>query len=125
MNASYTHYSDVRVIYDTPKVKQIGDKTLVTVTVVLNSWGKSKDYYTPKFVRATFSGAPGERAKQLKKGDKISFRGCEEFQLGKDGRAYFDVNYAEGLVTPQRDAEEVDPPAVQAADATEADGFDW
>lgn len=106
-----------RVTQD-PRVRTVGDKELVTVTVAVNPFGaKAKERYKTMFVDVTFAGKQGERAAQLAKGDVISTAGSllvREYE-GKNGKGVaHEIPYPTNLVILSQ-AEKTDAPADEPA----------
>lgn len=102
MNDSIHTIRRARVVRE-PNVRQVGDKTLVTIAVAENPIGeKAKNRYETMFIEGTFSGREGERAAGLAKGAIVGFYGSMGLRTydKKDGSKglSFEVPYATGLI---------------------------
>lgn len=112
-----------------PNVRQVGDKTLVTISVASNPYGdKAKKRYETIFVDATYAGNQGERASQLKVGQVVGFRGKVGLRMydKKDGTkgVQFEIPYPESLIIFPSAETEGDAPAEKPAPKSEAKGKD-
>lgn len=131
MYDTYTVIERARVVRE-PNVRQVGDKTLVTISVACNPYGeKAKARFETKFVDITYAGRAGERAVNLKVGDQIGARGVEGLRTysKKDGGIgiQFEMPYPDSLIifpAAAAKTEETSPEAKPAAGKVK-DPFDF
>lgn len=120
MNNSTYIVRRARLIKD-PTTRKVGQdqKELTTITVAINSFGKSKDRYKSMFVDATFSGTTGARAQGLRKGDEVSFMGCLEMReyekRGGGVGVAFEVSFPNDLIILSAQGAEGEAAAPEAA----------